>query len=122
MSAIRGRDSKPEMFVRKMIHAMGFRYRLHRKDLPGKPDLVFTSRRKVIFVHGCYWHVHDCHYGRVMPTTRAEFWAEKRSSNVRRDQQQLEKLESQGWAVLVVWECEVRDAQLHSRIERFLDG
>ena len=85
MAAIKGKDTRPEMVVRRMLHRLGFRYALHKNGLPGKPDLVFPSRRKVIFVHGCYWHIHDCRYGRVVPATRADFWRAKRRSNVERD-------------------------------------
>jgi DNA mismatch endonuclease, patch repair protein len=85
MSRIRGKNTTPEKLVRKLIFGMGYRYRLHDKRLPGKPDLTFISRRKVIFVHGCFWHMHDCRYGRVYPKTNEEFWKEKRCRNVERD-------------------------------------
>jgi len=111
MSAIRGADTKPEMIVRALAHAMGVRFRLHRRDLPGKPDLVFPSRRKVIFVHGCFWHVHDCPYGRVKPSTNAGFWADKRAGNAARDRRNVASLEAHGWKVLLIWECETRDRE-----------
>src|SRR5687768_9553296 len=85
MAAIRGRDTGPEMRVRRLLHRLGYRYALHSKALPGKPDLVFRSRKKAIFVHGCYWHMHRCKYGRVVPATRTEFWQAKRKGNVNRD-------------------------------------
>src|SRR5688572_12051601 len=85
MSAIQSKDTKPEMIVRRLLHTNGYRYRLHDKRLPGRPDLVFPSRKKVIFVHGCYWHMHDCKYGRVKPKSNSEFWSAKRNSNVSRD-------------------------------------
>jgi DNA mismatch endonuclease, patch repair protein len=103
MSRIRNRNTRPEMFVRSMVHRMGYRYRLHRKDLPGKPDLVFPSRRRIIFVHGCFFHMHDCPYGRVTPKTNAEFWQAKRLSNVERDRRNLAALKKEGWKVLEVW-------------------
>jgi DNA mismatch endonuclease (patch repair protein) len=105
MSAIRARDTKPEMIVRRLLHSLGFRYRLHAKKLPGKPDLVLARHRKVIFVHGCFWHVHDCKYGKVKPMTRPEFWAAKRAANVERDQRNLTALRTAGWNVLIIWEC-----------------
>lgn len=121
MAAIRGAHTKPEMIVRSLVHRLGYRYRLHRRDLPGKPDLVFPARGKVIFVHGCFWHMHDCKYGLVKPATNAEFWQNKRLSNVARDQRNLPELKQAGWQVLVVWECEVRDREkLTRRLEDFL--
>ncbi|MFN0122693.1 MAG: very short patch repair endonuclease [Blastocatellia bacterium] len=121
MSAIKGANTKPEMMVRSMAHGLGFRYRLHRKDLPGKPDLVFPSPRKVIFVHGCFWHMHDCRYGSVIPATNTEFWQNKRMSNVTRDQRNLRELKKTGWRVLVIWECETKDlGKLEKRLRKFL--
>lgn len=105
MSRIRNRNTKPEMIVRSLVHRMGYRYRLHRKDLPGKPDLVFPSRKKIIFVHGCFFHMHDCPYGSVTPKTNAEFWKNKRMGNVERDRRNMEALESDGWRMLTIWEC-----------------
>jgi DNA mismatch endonuclease (patch repair protein) len=109
MSRIRGKDTKPEMKVRRLAHAMGYRYRLHRKDLPGQPDLVFPKLKAVIFVHGCFFHIHDCPYGRVVPKTNAEFWQKKRSSNVKRDLKNIEALKNSGWQVYVIWECQTRN-------------
>lgn len=106
MSAIKGRDTKPEIIVRRLVHGMGFRYRLNLKDLPGKPDLVFTRLKKIIFVHGCFWHMHRCRYGRVVPATNAEFWRNKREGNVERDKRKQKELRSLGWEILVVWECQ----------------
>lgn len=108
MSRIRAKDTKPEMIVRSMVHRMGYRFRLHRSDLPGKPDLVFPRLRKIIFVHGCYWHVHRCRYGRVTPKTNAKFWQTKREGNRERDRRNIRKLRHMGWDVLVVWECHTR--------------
>ncbi|MCG9084115.1 very short patch repair endonuclease [Laribacter hongkongensis] len=107
MSGIRGKDTRPEMLVRKALHARGFRFRLHVKDLPGRPDIVLPKFRAVIFVHGCFWHGHDCRYFKV-PQTRTGFWLDKIGKNQERDRRQLEKLGQQGWRVLVVWECAIR--------------
>ena len=105
MSRIRGAHTKPEMRVRKLLHAAGLRYRLHGKDLPGKPDLVFPRVRAVLFVHGCFWHMHRCKYGKPVPATNVTFWAEKRRSNVDRDGRNRAALRAQGWRVFEVWEC-----------------
>jgi DNA mismatch endonuclease (patch repair protein) len=121
MSAIRGKDTKPEMAVRSIVHQLGYRYRLHRRDLPGAPDLVFARLHKVINVHGCFWHMHACRYGLVTPKTNAEFWQTKRKGNVDRDRIALRTLRASGWDVLTVWECETRDAEaLERRLRRFL--
>jgi len=123
MSRIKNRDTKPEMRVRAIVHSMGYRYRLHRKDLPGKPDLVFPGRKKVIFVHGCFFHMHDCRYGTVVPKTNAEFWAKKRRSNVERDKRNISELEGSGWEVLTVWECQTKNPESLSGLLRdFLQG
>ncbi|MFO0425549.1 MAG: very short patch repair endonuclease [Planctomyces sp.] len=109
MSRIRSRDTKPELIVRSIVHRMGFRFRLHRRDLPGTPDLVFPKHRRIIFVHGCYWHRHSCRYGRVRSATRPEFWNQKLTANVRRDRRNQLQLRRDGWQVLVVWECWLKD-------------
>ena len=120
MGRIRGQDTKPEMQVRCLVHGMGFRYRLHRQDLPGTPDLVFSKRKKAIFVHGCFWHQHDCPRG-SRPTSNQEFWNSKLDKNIQRDTENISKLEALGWTVLVVWECETKNTeQLVSRIRSFL--
>ncbi len=119
MSRIRGRDTGPEMRVRRLAHRLGYRYRLHRPELPGRPDLVFPSRRKIIFVHGCFWHRHpdpDCGLARL-PKSRLDFWLPKLEGNRARDIENQKKITESGWRVLVVWECELRDA---SRLERVL--
>jgi len=111
MGRIKGKDSKPEMIVRRLVHGMGLRYRLHRKDLPGKPDLVLSRHRTAIFVHGCFWHRHHdpaCALAR-MPKTRLEFWEPKLEANRLRDIRNKEALEAAGWRVLTVWECEVKE-------------
>jgi DNA mismatch endonuclease (patch repair protein) len=121
MSAIRRRDTKPEMLVRRTAHAMGYRYVLQGRGLPGRPDLVFPSRRKAIFVHGCFWHLHSCRYGQVTPATNPGFWAEKRRRNAERDTANLEALKLAGWQVLEIWECETRDQLvLVEQLQRFL--
>ncbi|MCD4733213.1 DNA mismatch endonuclease Vsr [bacterium] len=121
MSAIKSKNTQPEIFVRKLLHNMGYRYRLHVAALPGKPDIVFRRRKKVIFVHGCYWHMHDCKYGRVVPTTRTEFWQKKRMTNVSRDTTNIKALEEKGWKVLVVWECQLSGKiELQHRLTDFL--
>jgi DNA mismatch endonuclease (patch repair protein) len=112
MGRIRGKDTKPEMVVRRIAHRLGFRFRLHRRDLPGSPDLVFPGRRKVVFVHGCYWHRHPgCHLA-YEPKSNVEFWTEKFASNVARDQKALADLQNQGWDTLVIWECDAKDPNL----------
>jgi DNA mismatch endonuclease (patch repair protein) len=121
MSHIRGKDTGPEWAVRRSVHAMGFRYRLHVKTLPGKPDLVLPRHRKIIFVHGCFWHAHGCRAARRPPATHPRFWKEKFAKNVRRDRQALTRLWQAGWQVLVVWECETKDPeQLRARLSAFL--
>lgn len=121
MSRIRGKDTGPELKVRQLAYALGFRFRLHRRDLPGSPDLVFASRRKVIFVHGCYWHRHSgCRYA-YLPKSNVEFWQAKLAANVARDEIVTKALKELGWQALVVWECETRDAEaLRSRLADFL--
>ena len=123
MSRIRSVNSKPEMVVRQMAHAMGFRFRLHRRDLPGKPDVVFPSRRKAIFVHGCFWHQHpDCREGRV-PGSNQGYWVPKLGRNVERDRSEQAALASAGWELMVVWECETIDRKsLAARLQDFLSG
>lgn len=121
MSRIRGRDTKPEMIVRRLLHRDGYRYRLHRRDLPGKPDLVFPSRRCIVFVHGCFWHRHDCAAGQVTPRTNAAFWAEKIGGNVTRDAASIKALRADDWRVLVIWECETKNMEtLARRLATFL--
>lgn len=107
MSGIRGKDTKPELAVRRGLHAKGFRYRLHANDLPGKPDLVLPRYHAAIFVNGCFWHRHDCHLFK-MPSTRQEFWAGKIARNIERDAIARQKLRDAGWRFLVVWECALK--------------
>jgi len=122
MAAVRAKDTKPEMIVRRLLHRQGYRYRLHRRDLPGTPDLVFPSRRAAIFVHGCFWHRHEgCALARL-PKSRLEFWRDKLEGNRLRDQRQMNELIAMGWRVLVVWECELKDGEaLTRRLRHFLD-
>lgn len=122
MQTVKSKDTKPEMIVRRLAHALGYRFRLHRKDLPGSPDLVFVGRKKAIFVHGCFWHGHDCKRGSRQPKTNAEYWRAKIGRNVSRDAANLRALDDQGWRVLVIWECEMKDrTALAERLRRFLD-
>ncbi|MCY4557696.1 MAG: very short patch repair endonuclease [Chloroflexi bacterium] len=110
MQAVKSKDTKPELIVRRVLHRMGYRYRLHRKDLPGKPDIVFVSRRKAIFVHGCFWHAHDCPKGRL-PKSRLDYWQPKLDRNKQRDRTKVEQLRSLGWSVLVIWQCQTADLE-----------
>ena len=107
MSGIRSKNTRPEVRIRKALHAEGFRYRLHKRDIPGKPDMVFPKYGAAIFVHGCFWHGHDCHLFK-WPTTRAEFWAEKIGGNKRRDLLLRDKLQERGWRYLIIWECSIK--------------
>jgi len=111
MSRIRSGDTKPELLVRRILHAAGLRYRLHAKNLPGKPDLVFAGARAVVFVHGCFWHMHKCRYGKPAPTTNQEFWAQKRRGNAERDVRNRRALRAEGWKVFEIWECDTRDLE-----------
>ncbi|WP_417319569.1 very short patch repair endonuclease [Emcibacter sp.] len=124
MSRIRAKDMKPEMLVRRLVHSMGYRYRLHRKDLPGKPDLVFPGRRKVIFVHGCFWHQHNdpaCKISRK-PKSNQEYWLNKLERNIIRDAEHQTRLQELGWDILVIWECEVKARHgLEERLRNFLE-
>lgn len=107
MAAVRGKNTKPELLIRRGLHAEGYRYRLQAKDLPGKPDLVFPKHRAVLFVHGCFWHGHDCPLFRL-PATRTRFWRDKIAGNAERDEKALEKLRELGWRTGIVWECALR--------------
>lgn len=121
MRAVKSRDTGPEMELRRLIHRLGFRYRLHRKDLPGNPDLVFPRLRRVIFVHGCFWHGHHCPRGDRVPQTNAEYWIAKIRRNRERDATITEVLKQQKWTTMIVWECELKDSiQLADRIHVFL--
>jgi DNA mismatch endonuclease, patch repair protein len=109
MALVKGKDTKPEMAIRQKLHRLGYRYRVHRKDLPGKPDLAFSRLRKAIFVHGCFWHGHDnCSYGRL-PKSNLEYWSRKLERNKERDAENIRCLLEMGWEVAVVWQCELKD-------------
>lgn len=121
MRAVRGVDTKPELIVRRLAHSLGYRFRLHRRDLPGRPDIVFPGRRKVVLVHGCWWHGHDCPRGARPPATNADYWRQKIRRNVARDITVIRQLNAAGWQVLVVWECECRVRErLAARLKAFL--
>lgn len=120
MSKIRSKNTKVEMIVRRLVFSFGYRYRLHCKDLPGKPDLVFKSRRKTIFINGCFWHGHDCRLGRI-PKSHVQFWVDKINYNKNRDGSNLEKLAKLGWESLVIWECQLKNIEeLEINIKSFL--
>lgn len=115
MSDIRGKDTKPELQIRRHLHKLGFRYRLHDKCLPGKPDIILRKYHAIIFVHGCFWHRHECHLFK-WPKTRSEFWKEKINRNYKNDQKVLEYLQSAGWRICIVWECAIKgkDKNIHN--------
>lgn len=123
MAGVKSKGMKPEMQVRRLLHGLGYRYRLHRADLPGRPDLVFPSRRKVVFVNGCFWHCHDgCPRVRI-PVTNREYWIAKLERNHARDARNVALLQEQGWSVLTVWECQLRDLPATTeRLVAFLEG
>ncbi len=116
MRAVKSRDTEPELKVRRAAHAIGLRFRLGRDDLPGKPDLVFPARRVALFVHGCFWHGHDCPRGARVPQANRAYWTAKISRNIARDRVTLETLRTQGWKPAVIWECETKDAKTLSRL------
>ena len=121
MQQVKGKDTQPEKFVRSLLHRLGYRFRLHRKDLPGTPDIVFPSRRLVIFVHGCFWHGHGCRIGQL-PKSHLEYWYPKIQANRERDQRKKLALENAGWRVAVVWQCELFDSDaLSVSLQRLLE-
>lgn len=123
MAKIRSRDTKPELILRSWLHKQGYRYRLHVKQLPGRPDLVFVGRKKVVFVNGCFWHGHDCPVGVRLPKSNTSFWEDKRRRNQERDAQHLLRLTELGWQSIVIWECELGpDADGQRAVQRFLDA
>lgn len=121
MARIRGKNTRPELAVRSLAHRLGYRFRLHRRDLPGTPDLVFPGRRKVVFVHGCFWHRHSGCKRAAMPTDRQTYWQAKFDGNVERDIRKEIQLMAAGWEVLVIWECEIRNVEdVAPRLREFL--
>jgi DNA mismatch endonuclease (patch repair protein) len=121
MQAVRSTNTKPELAVRQLAYHLGYRYQLHRKDLPGKPDLAFIGRHRVVFVHGCFWHGHECARGSRAPKTNADYWGAKIARNRARDVSNVEKLERDDWRVLIIWECELKQlSQVKTRLSRFL--
>ena len=122
MSRVRSKDTKPEKLVRSITFSLGYRYRIHASDLPGSPDIIFRSRRKVIFVHGCFWHLHGCNHYK-MPQSRKSFWDEKLQTNKSRDKRTYRKLRRLGWRYLILWECQIaKKAWLCAKISSFLEG
>lgn len=120
MSAVRQKDTGPEMAVRQLLYGMGYRYRLHRKDLPGKPDIAFGPRKKVVFVHGCFWHGHGCAKGQL-PKSRLDYWAPKIAANKERDEKRVRELDELGWESCTVWQCELTNIDvLALRLQAFL--
>ncbi len=122
MRQVKSEDTELEMKVRRLLHRMGYRFRLHRKDLPGKPDIVLPKRRAVILIHGCFWHQHEGCPRSARPTSNVEFWAKKLDRNIQRDRENLQALRESGWRVLVVWECEASEERLGSELERFFSS
>lgn len=123
MAQVKSKGMKPEMQVRRLLHGLGYRYRLHRKDLPGRPDIVFPSRRKIVFVNGCFWHKHaGCPRVRI-PATNRDYWLAKLERNRARDERNLALLQADGWAAMTVWECQLKDiAAVTESLTQFLDG
>lgn len=122
MRAVKSKNTAPELLVRSIVHRLGYRFRLHRKDLPGKPDLAFPGRRKIIFVHGCFWHGHECARGDRIPRRNRDYWLRKITRNRERDTMHSAVLEASGWQILTVWECEVRvSEELIQKLVDFLD-
>ncbi len=123
MKHIRSNDTKPEMRIRKYLFSKGFRYRLHKEDIPGKPDLTFPSRKKVIFINGCFWHGHDCKRGARIPKSNTAYWLKKIGRNVERDKANYLKLKELGYEIATVWECEMKDfPALAEKLEAFLNA
>lgn len=123
MRAVKSRNTQPEISVRRLVHSLGFRFRVHRKDLPGSPDLAFIAKRKVIYVHGCFWHGHTCPRGARVPKTNTEYWTNKVERNRLRDKRTAGLLKEAGWRQLIVWECEIkRPERLRRKILKFLQA
>lgn len=123
MQAVKSKNTSIELHIRRLLHAQGYRFRLHKADLPGCPDIVFPARRKAVFVNGCFWHGHDCKRGNRIPATNAEYWRAKIARNRERDRRSIRQLRALGWACFVVWECQLRDeSRVFSRLCHFLDS
>jgi len=122
MRAVKSKGTKPEIKVRRLLYRAGYRYRLHRKDLPGNPDLVFPGRRSVIFVHGCFWHQHPGCPHAARPSSNNEYWMKKLDRNIERDKRNIASLAEEGWRVLVLWECELNSPRLLATVENFLSA
>src|SRR5215203_3035173 len=121
MAQIKGRDTKPERLVRSLLHRLGYRFRLHHKKLPGKPDIVLARHKKIVLIHGCFWHMHYCRRGRSTPKTNADFWRLKRLRNTERDAANLQFYKTAGWETLIVWECEThKTSMLEQKLIRFM--
>ena len=121
MARVKGKDTKPEMEIRRLVFGLGYRFRLHGSSLPGKPDLVFKKKRKVIFIHGCFWHCHSCRAGKNKPKSNTEYWGPKLKRNKLRDHENQKELKKMGWELLVVWECAIRDKnKVKTRVLKFL--
>ena len=122
MQAVKSKDTEPELLVRSLAHRMGYRFRLHRKDLPGKPDLVFPGRRKAIFVHGCFWHGHDCTRGARVPKSNRNYWTRKIARNKERDRAACAALTHSDWTYLILWECGLgNEKALRAQVRKFLN-
>ncbi|MBA4020480.1 MAG: very short patch repair endonuclease [Pirellula sp.] len=125
MRAVRSRDTSPELTVRRIVSSLGYRYRLHSRHVPGTPDLVFAGRRKVIFVHGCFWHRHNCPRGQSTPAANKKFWLAKFARNLARDVEVRKQLRREGWRALIIWECQLKPQQLDrtaARLKKFLES
>src|SRR5258708_6326069 len=123
MAAVKSKDTTPELAVRRIVHRLGYRYRLHVRSLPGNPDIVLRRLGKIINIHGCFWHMHHCQRRRKPPVRRAGYWRRKREGNAARDRRTMRRLRRLGWRVMVVWECQIRDSDaLVKRLSRFLEG
>lgn len=121
MAAVKGKNTSPELLIRSLVHKLGYRYTLHDPRLPGKPDLVFPWRKKIIFVHGCFWHMHSCRQGKNAPATNVEYWERKRTRNRDRDRKHIKALTRAGWGVMTIWECRLKnELGLRKQLLRFL--
>jgi len=122
MRSVKSTDTKPEMAVRRFVHRLGYRFRLHRKDLPGTPDLVFPRLQKVVFIHGCFWHGHTCKRGNRIPKSNREYWTSKIAGNRERDQLNQARLKAQGWNVFIAWECQIKELLASGELKSFLES